>query len=96
MDNIDRSEMSFEEEERFVNNLFDEFEKEGFPKLFWTPYSDLSEYIDTPVKVVGRATTKDFDLECLPAWKVQFHDGNTGFAYPEEIISSEIMSVKSL
>lgn len=30
------------------------------------------------------------DLESLPAWMIQFDDGETMVAYPEEIIPSEI------
>lgn len=95
-----REEMNREQEIEYVNNCFEEYEKEGFSKVFISPYS-LGGKINrqgTPFKVLGRLrpmTNEDksddtADLETLPLWKIQFEDGETAAAYPEEIIPSEI------
>lgn len=95
-----REEMSREQEISFVNECFDKYEKEGFSKVFISPF-DLGGKVNrqgTPFKVLCRVrplTETDngdetADLETLPLWKIQFEDGETMGAYPEEIIPSEI------
>lgn len=96
-----REDMSREQEIEFVNKCYDKYEKEGFSKVFISPY-DLKGNKNrngTPFKVIGRIrpmseTDKGedtADLETLPLWKIQFiSDGETMAAYPEEVIPSEI------
>jgi len=97
-----REDMTRKQELEFVNKCFDEYEKEGFSKVFISPY-DLGENINRQgksFKVLGRVrpTTETdngedtADLETLPMWRIQFEDGEIMGAYPEEIIPSEIKS----
>src|SRR5699024_2218724 len=95
-----REEMTKEQEIEHLNKWFDIYEKEGFSKVFITPY-DLhggETRNGESFKVLGRVkpmTEHDngedtTDLENLPMWTIQFEDGETMGAYPEEIIPSEI------
>jgi hypothetical protein len=95
-----REDMNREQEIKFVNEYFENYEKEGFSKVFISPY-DLGGKVNrqgTPFKVLGRIrplTQTDkgpdtADLETLPLWNIQFEDGETMGAYPEEIIPSAI------
>lgn len=97
---MDRENMTLDQEKEFVNHCFDLYEKEGFSKILISPF-DLGEMKNrqgTPFKVLSRIrplTELDngddtADLETLPLWKIQFEDGETMIAYPEEIIKSEI------
>lgn len=97
---ISRDDMTREQEIEFVNGWFDKYEKEGFSKIFVSPF-DIGGDIKrqgTPFKVLGRIrpmTDTDngndtADLSSLPMWQIQFEDGVTMGAYPEEIIPSEI------
>lgn len=95
-----RENMTKGHEIKFVNNLYEKYEKEGFSKVFISPF-ELGGQVNrqgTPFKVLGRIrpmTEIDngedtADLETLPLWKIQFEDGEIMAAYPEEIIPSEI------
>ena len=95
-----RNDMNLKQEIEYVNDCFDKYEKEGFSKIFLSPY-DLNRVGNNQgksFKVLGRmrlAAEVDngeytSDLESLPSWMIQFDDGETMVAYPEEIIPSEI------
>lgn len=86
----DRSAMSVEMEEAFVEDCFSCYEQEGFAKKFWTPHSDYADRIGQSFKVVGRCSTKDSELSVLPMWDIEFSDGSVIGAYPEEIIPREM------
>ena len=97
--NINRDDMTKEEEKLFVDYWFNKYESEGFVKVFCSPYTFTDEeptkYNGKKFEVVGRVKPLDedehgADLECLPMWNIKFEDGHTMAAYPEEIISSEI------
>jgi hypothetical protein len=90
---MDRNKMTIKQEREFVNTWYDRYEKD-FAKTFWTPYSDYNSRIGQGFEVVGRVLEDETDLECLPMWKIQFEDGEIIFAHPEEVINSEIVSVK--
>lgn len=95
-----REEMSTEEEIAFVNSCFENYEKEGFSKVFLSPYTinSTTNRQGQPFKVLGKLQPSingnsgedTADLETLPMWKIQFEDGEVIHAYPEEIIPSEI------
>lgn len=86
----DREEMSKDEEREFVNACFEAYETEGFAEKFWSPYESLEDYIGKPFKVVKRCTEENYDLECLPAWRIEFEWEEGIDAFPEEIIPSEM------
>lgn len=85
-----RDAMSEERENAFVNDCFACYEKEGFAKKFWSPFSDYKERSGQSFEVVGRCSTKDSDLSLLPMWNIKFADGVVVRAYPEEIIPTEM------
>lgn len=87
--NVFREDMNHTEEKRFVKYLYDLYEHYGFVKYF-CPTADLctsdKPYIGKPFIVKERCLEgKEFDLESLPAWIIQFNDGHEMIAYPEEI-----------
>ena len=84
--------VSIEQAREYVNHCFDLYEKEGFAKVYWTPYDDedLTEHIGKTFKVIKRMDESNYDLEILPVWKIQFDNGQVHEAYPEEIIPSEM------
>lgn len=91
-----RDEMNTERERQFLKDLYDVYESVGFANKFWTPF-DLNDedkkYINQPFKVVGRCEEGDeWDLESLPAWKIEFEDGHTMNAYPEEIYLNDMIA----
>jgi len=93
-----RDDMTREEEVVFVNHWFDLYEASGFAEEFHSPYGTEPGLHGLPFKVLGRikahadgvAKEDEADLECLPMWKIEFEDGYTMAAYPEEIVESEI------
>lgn len=61
---------------------------------FGTPYDGERKYVGMKFMVLGRVKeiTEDkdgADLECLPMWNIQFENGDTMAAYPEEICLAE-------
>lgn len=85
-----RDEATEEQEKEFVSDCYMLYEKEGFSKVFWSQSSDLKEYVNKPFKVLGHSTEEDTDLCCMPMWNIQFEDGHTTSAYPDEIIPREM------
>jgi len=85
-----REEMSQERETKFVNDCFGCYEQEGFAKKFWSQGGDYKDKFGQEFKVLGRCTTKDVELCCLPMWNIEFQDGSIIAAYPDEIIPSEM------
>lgn len=88
----DRNEMSEERETEFVNDCFLCYERDGFAKKFWSQGGDYKEKIGQKFEVIGRSTTKDADLCCLPMWNIKFADGTIISAYPDEIIPREMIA----
>lgn len=87
----DRDKMSDETHRAFLDDCYKLYEKEGFHSKFWTPYSDYESYIDSSFTVIRQATEDDgIFIECLPMWLIKFEDGKEIFAYPEEIILSDM------
>lgn len=92
--NRTRDNLSYEEEKAFVEDCFDTYEHIGFADTFGTPYDGERKYVGMKFTVLGRvkdiAEDKDgADLECLPMWNIQFENGDTMAAYPEEICLAE-------
>ena len=51
------------------------------------------KYIGKPFKVIGRCEEgKEWDLESLPAWNIEFEDGHKMSAYPEEIYLNDMIA----
>ena len=86
----DRNEMGKERERNFVKDCFEAYEEEGFSKKFWSQGGDYKQYHGKNFSVIGRVTEKDVDFECLPMWEIRFDDEFEIFAYPDEIIPSEM------
>jgi hypothetical protein len=86
-----RDEMTKEQERKFVEECFSNYENEGFAKVFWSQGGDFEEYHNKPFKVTRRLTEDDADLDCLPMWEIEFEDGTNIHAYPDEIIPREMI-----
>ena len=89
-----REDMDIETERKWISDMFDAYEKTGFVDTFSTPFDLLpgqEKYLGQKFKVVRRVEEgKDsWDLCCLPAWVIQFDNGDTLEAYPEEICKVE-------
>lgn len=84
----DRSQLSEKDEKAYVNKAFKIYEEVGFEAAL-PDISGLNEedvpYIGKTFKVTGRCKAPEWDLECLPAWNIEFEDGHKMEAYPEEI-----------
>lgn len=91
-----RDEMSVDRERDFLKDLYDVYETVGFVDKFWTPFDLHDEdksYVGKPFKVIGRCEEgKEWDLESLPAWKIEFEDGHKMNAYPEEIYLKDMIA----
>jgi hypothetical protein len=89
--NQTRGLLSYEEEQAYVEHCFDLYESTGFAETFATPYTDNEKYTGMKYTVLGRVkewteeSKEGADLECLPMWNIQFENGETTIAYPEEI-----------
>lgn len=89
---MEREKMTGEEEKEWLEDCFLLYEKEGFARCFWSQGGDYKEYHEKAFTVIRRTEEKDgFDMECLPAWRIQFADGTVIDAYPDEIIPSEMI-----
>lgn len=86
----DREDMSEEKEREFVSDCFSCYEKEGFAKKFWSPFSDYKEREGQSFEVVERCTEEHAHISALPMWNIKFEDGTVIGAYPEEIIVREM------
>ena len=87
----DRDKMSDDKHKEFVRDCYICYEAEGFATKYWTLYSDYESYIGSYFTVVRQATEDDgIFIECLPMWLIKFEDGKEVFAYPEEIVLSEM------
>ena len=91
-----RDEMSIDRKRDFLKDLYDAYEAVGFVNIFWTPF-DLNDedksYVGKLFKVIGRCEEgKEWDLESLPAWKIEFEDGHKMAAYPEEIYLEDMIA----
>lgn len=91
-----RDEMSVDRASDFLKDLYDAYEAVGFVNKFWTPFDLHDEdksYVGKPFKVIGRCEEgKEWDLESLPAWKIEFEDGHKMDAYPEEIYLKDMIA----
>ncbi len=97
-DKNDRYDLTEEEERRFVADCFDTYEYLGFSETFHSPYEEYEENNGKKFTVLRRAEERipgksegadTCDLSCLPLWSIQFEDGETAQAYPEEICITE-------
>lgn len=92
-----RDDLSENEECNFVNDCFDIYECIGFAETFKTPYKENSELAGMKFSVINRVKdiTEDedegVDLAVLPMWNIKLENGDTMFAFPEEICLVERM-----
>lgn len=91
--NIQRIDMTHEEELLFVDYCYDFYEKGGFKDTFTSPfelYPEQKQHENQKFQVIKRCIpNKDFDIDSLPMWKIKFEDGYEMEAYPEEITKTE-------
>lgn len=93
--NKTRDDLTEDEDHSFVNDCFDTYEHIGFAETFGTPYTGEKKYVGMRFTVLCRVKeiTEDSengaDLENLPMWHIQFENGDTMAAYPEEICLAE-------
>ena len=86
-----RDDMTEEQERDFVKHCFDLYEKEGFAKVFWSPFDiGNTELCGKSFKVLNRVTEAQESLEVLPMWNIEFENGHKMCAYPEEVIPREM------
>lgn len=79
-----------EEYAKYLEDSYSMYEETGFAPTFKSIYSTTGQYDGLRFKVLRRATPEDgFDLECLPAWEVEFENGERFICLPEEICSIE-------
>lgn len=87
----DRDKMSYDRHKEFVKDCFDCYEQEEFADKYWSPYTENDLYYELQFTVIRQATEDDgIFIECLPMWLIKFENGKEIFAYPEEIIPSEM------
>ena len=82
---ISRENMTVEEERMFVEYWFNNYEETGFLEKFHQVYDETDAFNNKPFKVLSRCKEGEWNLECLPAWNIEFENGETLEAYPEEI-----------
>ena len=84
--NIDRSEMTFDEEVRYVNDCYNTMEL-YLKSVYESPFTDYSQYNGKPFRIVRRMSLQEdnVDISVLPKWIIAFDDGVQIEAYPEEI-----------
>lgn len=91
-----RYEMDNERERAFLKDCYSAYKTVGFADKFWSPFDLKDEdkkYIGKPFKVIGRCEEgKEWDLESLPAWNIEFEDGHKMSAYPEEIYLNDMLA----
>ena len=80
-----------EEYAKYLEDCYSMYEETGFTPTFKSIYSSYpKQYNGLHFKVLRRATPEDgFDLECLPAWEVEFENGERFICFPEEICKAE-------
>lgn len=92
---VDTDKLPHDEYLKFKEDAFQLYEQSGFLKVFDSPYDD-SGHNGMKFKVVRRAIPYnsdaknpadlgEVDLEAMPAWLVEFENGDVGYCYPEEI-----------
>lgn len=86
---ISREHMTVEEERMFVEYWFNNYEETGFLEKFHQVYDETDAFNNKPFKVLSRCKEGEWNLECLPAWNIEFENGETLEAYPEEICKLE-------
>ena len=76
-----------DEWKEYINDCFDMYETEGFADTFKSPYEQFSFLNGKNFKVVCRCKpeTDSWDWGTLPAWIIEFEDGQRIEALPEEI-----------
>ena len=87
--NVSRKEMTVEEERAFVNYWFDQYEETGFLDKFHQVYDETEKFNGKPFKVLSRCKEGEWELGFLPAWNIEFENGDTLEAFPEEICKLE-------
>ena len=83
--NVSMEEMDENQLREFKNDCFAMYENGGFLEKFDSPYDEQGEHNGMTFKVLSRATEKDFDLESMPIWHIEFQNGDKAYCYPEEI-----------
>lgn len=100
-DRVYREDMTWEEERDFVKHMFGRYEKSGFFTTY-SPVRTLPEdkqiYKGKPYKIIKRMEVPNTQEEekrgmlvmDLPAWLIEFEDGNRMVAYPEDISKLDV------
>lgn len=86
---VNREDMTEEEERAFVEYWFNKYEETGFLEKFRQVYKETEKFNGKPFEVLSRCKEGEWDLECLPAWNIKFENDDTLEAYPEEICKLE-------
>lgn len=75
----------------YKNDAFEMYENTGFSETYHSLYDDETIHNGKRFKVIKRAdyTKGDCDMEQLPMWYIEFEDGTSHMAFPEEIAKVE-------
>ena len=89
-----RTGLSEDEERNFVNDCFDIYERIEFAETFESVYKKNSELIGMKFSVIDRVKEdvnrdEGMELALLPMWNIRFENGDTTFAFSEEICLAE-------
>lgn len=98
LDNLaqNRAGLSEDEERNFVDDCFDMYERIGFAETFKSIYKKDSELTGMKFSIIGRVKEdvnrdEGMELAFLPMWNIKLENGDTTFAFPEEICLVERM-----
>lgn len=75
--------------EEYKNDQFDMWETVGFRDTYMSLIDPSEPYNGVPFKVLRRATTEEFGLICMPAWLIEFENGDQTHCYADEICNHE-------
>lgn len=75
--------------EQYKNDCFKMWEEIGFREKYQSLTDPNEPYNGIPFRVIRRAMKDEFDLICLPAWLIEFENGEQTHCYPDEICNVE-------
>ena len=84
-------ELPEEKYREYINDCFDAYENnDKFATIWWSPYWEDVPFGAKIVSIRRAEEERDqVDLDCMPMWIIQFDNGHSQAAYPEELILSE-------
>ena len=86
-----REDLTVAEEKAYIQKCYSLYKEEGFADAFRSRFAMRGDYYESPFKVLHAISVDEegYDLKELPLWKIEFPDGATTTACPEEVILFE-------